>query len=148
MVANTPYLFVYSSLRKGFQQSAYDYLRRYFTFVGDAKVKGKLSDLGDHPVATPTEEERYIVGELYKLNIENSSFAFGQLDDYEGVNPEEGQPALFRREMADVLAEDDLVIRAWVYWYNGDVSGKPVIECGDVVEYARSKFGDKGDGTF
>lgn len=148
MIANTPYLFVYSSLRKGFQQSAYDYLRRYFTFIGDAKVKGVLYDLGDQPVGTPTEEERYIVGELYKLNIENGSFAFGQLDDYEGVNPEEGHSALFRRETGEVMADDGFVTKAWIYWYNGDVSGKPMIECGDVVEYARSKFGNRADGTF
>lgn len=141
MIANTPYLFVYSSLRKGFQQSAYDYLTRYFTFVGDAKVKGMLSDLGNQPVATPTVEERFIVGELYKLNIENGSYVFGQLDDYEGVNPEEGQTAFFRREVADVFADNGLVTPAWVYWYDGDVSGKPILESGDVLDYVKSKFG-------
>lgn len=141
MIANTPYLFVYSSLRKGFQHSAYDYLTRYFTFVGDAKVKGLLIDLGDQPVATPTAEERFIVGELYKLNIENGSYVFGQLDDYEGVNPEEGQVALFRREITDVFADNGLVAQAWVYWYDGDVSGKPILEYGDVLEYVKSKFG-------
>lgn len=140
MISNTPYLFVYSSLRKGFQHSAYDYLRRYFTFIGDAKVKGVLHDLGDQPVATPTDEERYLIGELYKLNIENGSFAFGQLDDYEGVNPEEGQIALFRRETVDVISEGENITKAWIYWYNGDVDGKPILEHGDVLEYLRNKI--------
>ena len=141
MISNTPHLFVYSSLRRGFQQSSHDYLSRYFTFIADAKVKGILSDFGDKPVATPTSDDRFILGELYKLNVDNASFVFGQLDDYEGLNPEEGQSALFRREVATIFTDDGREIPAWVYWYNGDVSGKPVIESGDVLEYAKSKFG-------
>ena len=140
MIANTPYLFVYSSLRKGFQQAAYDYLTRYFTFIDDAKVKGKLSDLGNQPVATPTAEEKYIIGELYKLNIENGSYVFGQLDDYEGINPEEGQVALFRRGLTEVFADNGLITEAWVYWYDGDVSGRPILESGDVTHYLNSKL--------
>ena len=141
MISDTPHLFVYSSLRKGFQQSSHDYISRYFTFIADAKVKGILSDFGDKPVATPTSEDRFIKGELYKLNVDDASFVFGQLDDYEGLNPEEGQTALFRREVAMIYADNGSEIPAWVYWYNGDVSGKPVVESGDVLEYAKSKFG-------
>ncbi len=141
MISNSRHLFVYSSLRRGFQQSSHEYLSRYFTFLSDAKVKGILSDFGDKPVATPTEEARFIVGELYTLNVDNASFVFGQLDDYEGLNPEDGQTALFRREIATIYAEDGAEFQAWVYWYNGDVSGKPIIESGDVLEYAKSKFG-------
>ena len=74
MLSISSYLFVYSSLRRGFQENAYSYLTRYFTYVSDAKVKGILSDFGNKPVATPTEKEIYIKGELYKLNIENASF--------------------------------------------------------------------------
>ena len=141
MISSTPHLFVYSSLRRGFQQPSHDYLRRYFTFVADAKVKGILSDFGDKPVATPTSENRFIVGELYKLNVDNASFVFGQLDDYEGLIPEEGQTALFRREVATVYADDGTEVPAWVYWYNGDISGKPIIESGDVLEYTKLRFG-------
>ncbi len=140
MLSITPYLFVYSSLRRGFQESAYTYLTRHFNYVSDAKVKGILSDFGDKPVATPTEEEHFISGELYKLNTDNASFVFGQLDDYEGINPEEGHTPLYRREIAEVYADDGTHSEAWVYWYNGDVSGKPVISSGDVLEYLKSKI--------
>lgn len=136
----TPYLFVYSSLRRGFQESAYTYLTRYFNYIADAKIKGILSDIGDKSVATPSEEEFFIKGELYKLNIDNASFIFGQLDDYEGLNPEEGHIPMYRREIATVYAEDGTQGEAWVYWYNGDVSGKPVISSGDVLEYMKSKI--------
>lgn len=140
IMISSPYLFVYSSLRRGFQENAYSYLTRYFNYVADAKVKGVLSDFGDKAVATPTEEEKYITGELYKLNIDNSSFVFGQLDDYEGLNPEEGERPMYRREIATVYADDGTQGDAWVYWYNGEVGDKPVIESGDVLEFIKSKM--------
>jgi gamma-glutamylcyclotransferase (GGCT)/AIG2-like uncharacterized protein YtfP len=31
------------------------------------------------------------------------------------------------------------VIPAWIYWYNGDVSGKPVVASGDILEYMKAK---------
>ncbi|MEO6682401.1 MAG: gamma-glutamylcyclotransferase family protein [Ginsengibacter sp.] len=141
MISSSPYLFVYSSLRRGFRQSAYNYLIRYFNFVSDAKVRGVLSDFGDKPVGTPTEDDFFLIGELYQLNIENGSYVFGQLDDYEGLFPEDGQPPLYRREITTVYAEGGGTYEAWIYWYNGDVKGRPIIASGDVFEYVRSKMG-------
>lgn len=132
------YLFVYSTLRVGFHNNNYEYIRRYFTLEGDAKVKGILSDLGNNPVATPTTENYFIKGELYRINHENEfSFAIGQLDDYEGVKPEADETASYKRELATVITEDGSEVSAWIYWYNGNVEGKPVIESGDVLEYAK-----------
>lgn len=134
------FLFVYSSLRMGFQSEKYEYIRRYFSFESNAKVKGILSDLGNHPVATPTNENHFIKGELYKIKDHNEfSFAIGQLDDYEGVNPESDETALYRREMTKVFRDDESSVDAWIYWYNGDVADKPVIASGDVIDYVQSK---------
>ena len=133
-------LFVYSSLRKGFHQGAYDYLTQFFSIVSTAKVKGILSDLGNLPVATHCAENSFIKGELYKLNNEDdASYVFGQLDDYEGLIAEPGEQSLYRRELTTVFNVDGSVSDAWVYWYNGDVNGKPVIPSGDVLEYLESK---------
>ena len=134
------YLFVYSTLRVGFHNDKYEYIRCYFTLEGDAKVKGILSDLGNNPVATPTTENYFIKGELYRINHENEfSFAIGQLDDYEGVKPEADETASYKRELAAVTREDGSEVNAWIYWYNGNVDGKPVIESGDVLEYVKGK---------
>ena len=79
-------LFVYSSLREGFPNKAFDYVSNYFSFVCTGKAKGILCDIGNHPVGTSTLGNSFIKGEVYKLNDEkNFSWAFGQLDDYEGV---------------------------------------------------------------
>lgn len=134
------YLFVYSSLLEGFQSEEYRYIHQYFRFVSKAKVKGILSDLGDNPVATPTTENYFIKGELYKINNEDEfSFAIGQLDDYEGVSPEAHETPLYVRQLATIFKEDGSEVNSWIYWYNGDVEGKPVIESGDVLEYAKAK---------
>ena len=132
-------LFVYGSLRSGFRSPAYEYISRYFDLVGEAKVKGQLFDLGSYPGAKPTGENKFILGELYKISNENEfAWAIGQLDDYEGVNVAFDEVQLYRREIAEVYI-DDKTTHAWMYWYNGIVNDKPVIESGDVLQYMDQK---------
>lgn len=133
------YVFVYGSLRKGFQSSAYEYISRYFNFFGEAKVKGKLFDLGEYPAAIPVSGDAFIKGELYIVKNENEfSWAIAQLDDYEGVLVEPHEQPLYRREIADTFI-NDAIVPAWMYWYNGDVSGKPAITSGDILDYLKKK---------
>jgi gamma-glutamylcyclotransferase (GGCT)/AIG2-like uncharacterized protein YtfP len=133
-------LFVYGSLRQGFQSEAYGYISRYFTLAGSAKVKGRLYDLGDYPAALPGEDEFFITGELYTIRHEDEfSWAIGQIDDYEGLNVEAEETPMYRRDRTKALLEDGSWMEAWVYWYNGSVEGKPVIESGDVLDYMSKK---------
>ena len=135
-------LFVYGSLRSGFRSPAYEYISRFFDLVGDAKVRGKLFDLGDYPAAKPSDEEKFIIGELYCIrNKKQFSWAMGQLDDYEGVNGAFDEVSLYRRDVVDVHIHDETT-KAWIYWYHGDVEGKPVIESGDVLQYMQKKIND------
>lgn len=137
--SNIYYLFAYGSLRSGFNSPAYEYISRYFNKVGEAKVKGKLFDMGKYPAAVTTEEDAFIVGELYLIKNEPEfSWAIGQLDDYEGVNTEEGETQLYHRELTDVFFSDT-VVKAWTYWYNGDVSTGLQISSGDIIQYLHEK---------
>jgi gamma-glutamylcyclotransferase (GGCT)/AIG2-like uncharacterized protein YtfP len=132
-------LFVYGSLRSGFQSPAYEYISRFFNLIGEAKVKGKLFDMGSYPAAVPTTDDHFISGELYEIRDESEfSWAIGQLDDYEGVNVESDEVQLYRRELSEILIMGK-TITAWMYWFNGDVSGKPEIVSGDVIEYMHQK---------
>ena len=132
-------LFVYGSLRSGFRSPVYEYISRFFTLVGDAKAKGKLYDLGDYPAAIPVSEDYFILGELYTIKSEQEfSWAMAQLDDYEGVNVEANEERLYQRKITDIFI-NDLATSAWVYWYIGDVTGKPVIASGDILEYMNNK---------
>jgi gamma-glutamylcyclotransferase (GGCT)/AIG2-like uncharacterized protein YtfP len=132
-------LFVYGSLRSGFKNLAYEYITQYFTYAGEALIKGQFYDAGTHPVAIATSNEDMIVGELYTLNnIEDFSWAFEQLDDYEGVHVEAGETPLYKRAIVQVFQEAK-IIDAWVYWYNGSIEGLPKIETGDLVQYLQQK---------
>lgn len=127
-------IFIYSSLRKGFHQDVFHYITQFFNFVSTAKVNGVLSVVGNDPVATPTTGDNFIKGELYKINKEEHfSWVFGQLDDYEGLDVEQDEQPSYRRELTTVYNDDGSVTQAWIYWFNGDVSGKPVIASGDIL---------------
>jgi gamma-glutamylcyclotransferase (GGCT)/AIG2-like uncharacterized protein YtfP len=141
MVNNINRLFVYGSLRSGFHHPAYDYISKYFTLVSEAKVKGKLYDLGNFPAAVPTEEEAFITGELYELKrAEDFTWAIEQLDAYEGVNPEEGEVPLYRRDLAEIFY-DGQQTTAWIYWYTRNVDDQPLIGSGDVFDFRdKNKF--------
>lgn len=132
-------LFVYGSLRSGFKNPAYEYISRYFILVGLAKVKAVLYDMGTYPAAVPTYENKFVVGELYRIKQENEfSWAMGQLDDYEGVTVDFDEVQLYRKELTEVFINNQ-VTHAWVYWFNGDTTGKPIIDSGDMLEYLKQK---------
>jgi gamma-glutamylcyclotransferase (GGCT)/AIG2-like uncharacterized protein YtfP len=52
------------------------------------------------------------------------------------VEPDEVQ--LYRREITEVHLNGQLT-NAWIYWYNGDTSGRPIIASGDLMEYMQQK---------
>ena len=132
-------IFVYGSLRSGFRNPAYEYLTRYFKYSGEALVKGQFFDAGSYPVALPTEDEHFILGELYSMNSEDEfSWAFEQLDDYEGLNVESGETALYKRNLVEVFQNGETQI-AWIYWYNKSIEDMPEIETGDVMRYLQQK---------
>ena len=133
------FLFVYGSLRSGFHHPAYQYISEFFTLVGDAKTRGLLYDMGEYPAAVPTTEDKFIIGELYKIKNEDEfGWAIGQLDDYEGVVIEEGETPLYRREKTTVFIHDHTQ-EAWIYWFNSDINNRPIIESGDLLEYWKQK---------
>lgn len=132
-------LFVYGSLRSGFRNPAYEYITRYFNLIGEAVVRGRLYDAGESPVAVAGTGDHFITGELYELKDPAMfEWAFGQLDDYEGINAEPGTWPLYKREIAEIFM-NGLPDAAWIYWYNGDVTGMPPMEMGDVLKYLQEK---------
>lgn len=132
-------LFVYGSLRSGFRNAAYAYLTRYFTLIGEGKVKGKLYDTGTYPVAVPTTEEKYIFGELYQLNNPAEfSWAMEQIDDYEGLHVEAGETPLYKRDLATITIGEHNTT-AWIYWYSGPLQNYPELDATDVLEYLQQR---------
>ena len=132
-------LFVYGSLRSGFKSSAYEYLAKNFILLGEATVKGRYFEKGNFPVALPTTDELFILGELYEINNPAEfSWVIGQLDDYEGLKVEAGEEPLYRRALVDVY-QSGSHLQAWIYWYNQSVEGMLEIETGDALRYLQEK---------
>jgi gamma-glutamylcyclotransferase (GGCT)/AIG2-like uncharacterized protein YtfP len=128
-------LFVYGTLRSEFNNPAYEHISSNFILMGPAKVKGRVYDLGEYPAAIPSNEETFIVGELYGLKKEKDfEVAIHPLDEYEGLYPGEAETALYRRELTTVYFNHQSTM-AWIYWYNHIVSGKQLIASGDVLQY-------------
>lgn len=133
------YLFVYGSLRSGFNNPAYQYISTYFNLVSHVSAKGILLEKDQVPVAIPTDTDSHIKGELYVIkNPDELPWALAQLDDYEGLYPDEGELCIYRRDKVSIKLGDTLVA-AWVYWYCGSTDGLPVIAGGDVLEYHAQK---------
>lgn len=133
-------IFVYGSLRSGFKSAAYDYITKYFNLIGNATVKGILYDMGNYPVAVETNEDKFIVGELYKINDEMAfDFIIAQLDDYEGLDAEDDEQVLYKRVLTEVFINENKT-KAYVYWYCGNVNNKPVVASGDVLKYFEEKI--------
>lgn len=107
--------------------------------MGEAIVKGKLYDKGEYPVAAPTQDEKFISGELYAINNPAEfSWAIEQLDDYEGLNVEAGEIPLYKRE-AVIVYQNGKASDAWIYWFNGSVANLPEIPSGDLLQYLQQK---------
>ncbi len=137
--AGVQQIFVYGSLRSGFRSHAYEYISRFFNLVGEGKVRGKLYDMGSYPAGVPSNEESFIIGEVYCIRNENEfSWAIGQLDDYEGVSVDFDEVQLYRREITQVLINGETT-EAWIYWYDGTVEGHEEIQSGDLIEYLKSR---------
>ena len=132
-------LFVYGSLRSGFNNPAYTYISKYFTLLGNAYVKGKLYQLTEFPAGVPTDDNHLIKGELYTIKVPTEcSWAIAQLDDYEGVQAEEDETPLYKRVLTTVQI-NGVEEQAWIYWYNGSVEGGVLIEGGDLLAYLKQK---------
>lgn len=128
------HLFVYGTLRSDYNHPAHSYIATYFSLIGKAHVRGKLYQGSEYPAGIPTQENLFITGELYAIKkAMEFETALKELDDYEGSYDRPGEPALFRRELINVL-HNDTVVTAWIYWYNRDVSGKIWIRSGDILK--------------
>lgn len=104
-------------------------------FVDACQWAGQMYDLGSFPGAVP--EAGTVHGELFRLA---SPELWTLLDSYEGYNANwEATSVYLRRQVALEVPSD---CTAWVYWYNGDPSGHPLVESGDWREYV------EGSGEF
>jgi gamma-glutamylcyclotransferase (GGCT)/AIG2-like uncharacterized protein YtfP len=114
------YLFVYGTLMSSFDNPMAKKLQSEATFIGPARVKGSLYDMGSYPALVLDTKEK-VYGELYELNEESS---WEWLDLYEEV------PVLYVRREIKIKCNDQKYL-GYVYEYAGHVYQYSRIESGD-----------------
>jgi gamma-glutamylcyclotransferase (GGCT)/AIG2-like uncharacterized protein YtfP len=114
-------LFVYGTLRRGSRNKFARLLQSQAEFAGNARIPGRLLDLGRFPGAIATDQTgETVFGEIYRL--EDPEKLLATLDEYEG--PE------FERVMVKAQLNSGRKRKAWVYLYRGKRTG-PLIASGD-----------------
>jgi gamma-glutamylcyclotransferase (GGCT)/AIG2-like uncharacterized protein YtfP len=129
---NCSYLFVYGTLRRGFNSEMFRLLARYANFVGEASYQGKLYKIDDYPGVVPSKNQVDLVqGELYQLH--DAGLILQQLDLYEECSPDLLQPTEYIRELCEVRLQNDEIIQAWFYRYNHPVDSLERLPSGDFL---------------
>jgi len=116
------YLFVYGTLRSGYNNRYARLLRRQGQMLGIARVRGRLNDLGRYPALSPTQgHDDWVTGEIYLLRTPIS--LLGKLDAYEGPS--------YPRVRMPVALDDGRRLPAWLYevrralpWWRRVASGE------------------------
>jgi gamma-glutamylcyclotransferase (GGCT)/AIG2-like uncharacterized protein YtfP len=125
-------LFVYGTLRRAFQNPYAKLLSENATFLGAARIPGRLYRVRHFPgVRLSLESDEWVVGELYELRDPASMLA--TLDEYEGSNRVD-RPPEFQRVLTTAILEGGAALRAWIYVYNWPVAEERRILSGDFLE--------------
>jgi gamma-glutamylcyclotransferase (GGCT)/AIG2-like uncharacterized protein YtfP len=123
------HLFVYGTLRSGFQNQYARLLAEEETLLGRARIRGKLYDIGRYPgLVLSSAPQELVIGEVYRLQDPDRTLA--TLDRYEGAE--------FTRVAATILLEAGELeageqLPAWVYVYNRPVAEGSRILSGDYL---------------
>jgi gamma-glutamylcyclotransferase (GGCT)/AIG2-like uncharacterized protein YtfP len=130
MTEPSRHLFVYGTLRQGANHPAARQLAQDGVLVGQARVVGRLYDLGPYPgMIPPTADGEWVYGELWELARPGE--ALPVLDRYEGCGPQDEASPLYRRRLADAHLESRAIVKCWVYWYARAVEEQQRIRSGD-----------------
>jgi gamma-glutamylcyclotransferase (GGCT)/AIG2-like uncharacterized protein YtfP len=118
MAFDCRYLFVYGTLRRSSRHRMARFLAEQARFAGEARIPGRLYDLGRYPGMLPARgADDWVHGDLYELPDDQATL--DALDQYE--SDESPQPSFFDRQLAEVTDVGGGTITAWVYWFRGEV---------------------------
>ena len=117
------YLFVYGSLRKGFEPPEIAETAEKLKLVGEGFVYGSLYNFGEFRALVLGKKEK-IYGQILELPFNEETLQ--KLDEYEGFYPNDLEKNLFIRKQTTAYLGDEKV-QTWVYEYNRDLSNSPIV---------------------
>ncbi|SEJ32596.1 Uncharacterized conserved protein YtfP, gamma-glutamylcyclotransferase (GGCT)/AIG2-like family [Sphingobium sp. AP50] len=123
------FLFVYGTLRVGFDGPMARRLRDEACHFGAARVRGSLYRVDHYPGFVPGGAD-WVAGDLFALGDAEATLAW--LDEYEECSPTFPVPQEYRRDRLIVETVDGPV-QAWAYIYEHSVDGLERIDGGDFL---------------
>lgn len=130
--SQTDYLFVYGSLMASVRSRVARYFHSQAEYIEEGMIPGRLYDLGAYPGLVPGGEDGQVNGHIFRMLKPSILLPF--LDEYEGVLGDTTPEAEYRREMGEVAGQEQSY-RCWMYLYNQDTDGLPLIEGGNYLNY-------------
>ncbi len=128
MEAQSPYLFVYGTLMREFDNPFAARLRAEATFVGVGTFTGKLYRVSWYPGAVyESDSTTKVHGEIYQLH--DFQKLIQELDDYEDVKETESESLYLRRQVA-VQSESRGLLTCWTYLYNQSLTDSTLLTSG------------------
>lgn len=136
-------LFVYGTLRRGFNHPVARLLARHARYLGEGRVKGRLYRIGGYPALVGARRDNeWVKGELYALD--RNRWLLRRLDRYEGISAERPATAEYQRVMATVYRNDGSTIEAWAYRFRLPVHRLKRLSSGDFRRERRRPPGVEG----
>ena len=126
-------LFVYGTLRRDPRHEMFHVLAKTAQFIGDARVAGRLYDLGAYPGMSLSNPSGYVKGELYEVHPHSWTRVIQKLDEYEGCSDHDPEPHEYRRELVQAELPSGETVDAWAYVLNRNEYGLREIESGDYL---------------
>ncbi len=123
------YLFVYGTLRNGFDLKLRNRIANELEYVGRVKIEAALYDLGKYPGAIKEKDNDEVIGDVFLIS--NPEKVFTVLDKYEGDE--------FDRKRQRIKLRSGKFVNAWIYWYNLKPEAKTRIHYKDYLNYLKSK---------
>jgi gamma-glutamylcyclotransferase (GGCT)/AIG2-like uncharacterized protein YtfP len=135
------YLFVYGTLRSGFDLKLKSRVKTNLQYVGRGKVAASMYDIGKYPGAIQNKTGGEIIGDVFLLN--DPPRVLKILDKYEGISKKAAAHDEFIRQKKQIQLRSGKKLNAWVYWYNQSVEGKLRIKYKDYLNYIKKKAASK-----
>jgi gamma-glutamylcyclotransferase (GGCT)/AIG2-like uncharacterized protein YtfP len=130
------HLFVYGTLRKGYDLKLVGKVNHLIRYVGQGKVNADLYDLGRYPGAIRTTGGPEVIGDIFELS--DPGRVLRVLDKYEGIGTGKAASEFVRRR-SRVKLRSGKTVTAWVYWYNHEPAGKIRIKHKNYLNYLKNK---------
>jgi gamma-glutamylcyclotransferase (GGCT)/AIG2-like uncharacterized protein YtfP len=123
------FLFVYGTLRRGFDHPMARCLAQSAAYRGEASCAGRLYRVAHYPgLVLADDQAARVHGDLYALGQDAALLA--AIDAYEGCGADDPPPHPYARQRTEVICADGAHCTAWTYVYRLSAAHLPLIPDG------------------